>query len=52
MGEHDWQSNPANVCELGEKLGVPVAVVPDAGHMLPKDYVAAVLDRWLVENLR
>jgi hypothetical protein len=49
VGEHDWQSNPANICELGEKLGVPVSVVPDAGHMLPKAYVAMVIDQWLAE---
>ena len=49
VGEHDWQSNPANVCELGEKLGIPVSVVPDAGHMLPKAYVAALIDRWLMD---
>ena len=49
VGEHDWQSNPASVCELGGNLGIPVAVVPDAGHMLPKTYVAAVIDRWLMD---
>ncbi len=49
VGEHDWQSNPANVCELGEKLGIPVSVVPDAGHMLPQAYVATVIDQWLAE---
>ena len=49
IGEHDWQSNPASVCELGGKLGIPVAVVPDAGHMLPKTYVAALIDRWLMD---
>jgi hypothetical protein len=30
-----------------ETVGVPVTVVPQAGHMLPKDYVTTVLDRWL-----
>ncbi len=47
VGEQDWQSNPSNVSELGRKVGIPVNVVPNAGHMLPKEYVAQVLDRWL-----
>mgnify|MGYP003341091405 CR=1 FL=1 len=47
VGETDWQSNPASVCELGSKIGIPVSVVPEAGHMLPPAYVSKVLDRWL-----
>jgi len=47
VGENDWQSNPRNVIELAELLGLAVTVVPDAGHMLGKGYVGAVLDRWL-----
>jgi alpha-beta hydrolase superfamily lysophospholipase len=47
VGAEDWQSNPANVTALGELLGLDVTVVPNAGHMLPKDYVGALLDKWL-----
>jgi hypothetical protein len=47
VGENDWQSRPDNVKRLGGLLGVRVFVVPEAGHMLPKPYVADLLDRWL-----
>ena len=47
VGEHDWQSNPANVTKLAEFLGLKATVVPGGGHMLDKQYVSAVLDRWL-----
>ncbi len=39
--------NPRNVTELAQHLGLAVTVVPNAGHMLDKGYVAALLDRWL-----
>ena len=47
VGEHDWQSNPANVTKLAGILGLSATVVPGGGHMLDKRYVSAVLDRWL-----
>ena len=47
VGEHDWQSNPANVTRLAGLLGLSATVVPGGGHMLDKRYVSAVLDRWL-----
>jgi len=47
VGAEDWQSNPANVTAIGALLGLDVTVVPNAGHMLPKDYVGELLDRWL-----
>ena len=47
VGERDWQSNPDNVTRLGTYLGLPVTVVPNAGHMLPKAYVSHLLDQWL-----
>jgi hypothetical protein len=47
VGEEDWQSNPANVAALGAQLGLAVTIVPQAGHMLGKSYVGALLDRWL-----
>jgi predicted alpha/beta hydrolase family esterase len=47
VGANDWQSNRTNVTALGALLGLDVTVVPNAGHMLPKDYVGALLDKWL-----
>ncbi len=47
VGELDWQSIPANVVKLAGLLGMKVTVVPGEGHMLDKQYVSAVLDRWL-----
>lgn len=50
VGEQDWQSNPSRVIELAGHLGLDVTVVPNAGHMLGKNYVAGILDRWLSKN--
>ena len=47
VGANDWQSNPVAVAFTGERLGLTVNVVPDAGHGLPKAYVSKVLDLWL-----
>lgn len=47
VGSEDWQSNPTNVSAFGSMLGLPVTVVPNAGHMLPKQYVGDLLDNWL-----
>jgi hypothetical protein len=47
VGELDWQSNPHNAAALAKLTGWDVTVVKGAGHMLPKDYVGMVLDRWL-----
>lgn len=47
VGSEDWQSNPTNVSAFGAMLGISVTVVPNAGHMLPKEYVGDLLDRWL-----
>ena len=47
VGELDWQSNPKNVSKLGLSLNIPVSIVPNAGHMLPKEYIKTVLDNWL-----
>ena len=46
VGSEDWQSNPDNVTAFGKLLGLDVTVVPNAGHMLPKEYVGALLDKW------
>lgn len=48
VGADDWQSNPACVTAFGKLLGLEVTVVPNAGHMLPKEYVGDVLDKWLL----
>ena len=48
VGSEDWQSNPENVSAFAEILGIPVTVVPGAGHQLGKPYVGALLDQWLV----
>lgn len=47
VGELDWQSNPDNVQALATHMKWEVTVVPQAGHMLPKAYVGALLDRWI-----
>ena len=47
VGSEDWQSNPCNVEMFGALTGLKVTVVPEAGHMLPKEYVKNLLDRWL-----
>ncbi len=47
VGEPDWQSNPDNVSAFAKLVNAQVTVVEDAGHSLPKEYVGALLDRWL-----
>jgi hypothetical protein len=47
VGSEDWQSNPSNVEMFGALTGLKVTVVPEAGHMLPKEYVNNLLDQWL-----
>lgn len=47
VGEEDWQSIPANVQAFARLTGIPVTVVPNAGHDLGKAYVGPLLDRWL-----
>ena len=46
VGSEDWQSNPENVTKFASLLGLPVTVVPRAGHQLPKDYVSSLLDNF------
>jgi hypothetical protein len=46
VGSEDWQSNPENVTQFANLLGLPVTVVPNAGHQLPKDYVSSLLDNF------
>ncbi len=47
VGSEDWQSNPNNVYKFADLVGLKVHVVQDGGHMLPKDYVSDLLDKWL-----
>lgn len=47
VGELDLQSVPSAVQALGQRLRVPVTVVPGKGHMLGESYVGPLLDRWL-----
>ena len=44
ISDIDWQSNPENVTKFASLLGLPVTVVPHAGHQLPKEYVSLLLD--------
>jgi hypothetical protein len=46
VGSEDWQSNPENVTVFARALGLPVTVVPNAGHQLPKVYVSSLLDNF------
>ena len=44
VGSEDWQSNPENVTKFARLLGLPVTIVSNAGHQLPKEYVSLLLD--------
>ena len=48
VGGEDWQSIPDNVTAFGSLVNAQVTVVDGAGHSLPKEHVAAILDRWLI----
>ncbi len=45
VGSEDWQSCP-NSKAFGEMVGIKVNVIEGAGHMLPKEYVNALLEQW------
>jgi hypothetical protein len=45
VGSEDWQSCH-NSKAFGEMVGLKVNIVEGAGHSLPKDYVAKLLDQW------
>jgi len=47
VGSEDWQSNPSNVQKLFADTSAEVTVVAGAGHMLPKEFVAGLLDELL-----
>jgi hypothetical protein len=46
VGELDWQSVPADVLAFATPLGIPVTVAPGVGHMIGREYVGPLLDRW------
>jgi len=46
VGEFDWQSTPKSVANFADMLGIKTYIVPSAGHMLPKDYVKKLLDKF------
>lgn len=48
VGSEDWQSNPNNVKTFADLVGLKVHIVQDGGHMLPKDYIGKLLDKWLL----
>lgn len=50
VGDQDWQSDPESVQRWAGMLKIPATIVPGAGHMLGKDYVSSILDRWLPER--
>lgn len=50
VGSEDWQSPPTIVEEFGVRLNCPVNLASGRGHMLGKDYVGPVLDRWLIQT--
>jgi hypothetical protein len=47
VGAVDWQCSPEGLRSFGELMGIPVSVVPEAGHRLDETYVRGVLDGWL-----
>ncbi len=47
VGSEDWQSIPDNVTALALLVNAQVTVVKDEGHTLSKDYVGALLNKWL-----
>ncbi len=46
VGEHDWQANPAKILEFAAPMGIPVTIIPNAGHVLEKEIVGKALDRF------
>ena len=46
VGSEDWQSNPNNVKTFTDLVGLKVYFVQNAGHLLPKEYVGTLLDKW------
>jgi hypothetical protein len=47
VGSEDWQSNPQNVTAFADLVALKLHIVQNEGHVLPKEYVSNVLDKWL-----
>ncbi len=47
VGSEDWQSNPDLVTAFCDRTGTAMTVAYGLGHMLGREYVGGVLDRWL-----
>ena len=50
VGANDWQSDQRSVSEWAGMLGINVNIVPDSGHRIDKNYVAALLNSWLSKD--
>ena len=48
VGSEDWQSIPDNVTAFAALIHAQVTVLEGAGHSLPREYVASLLDTWLI----
>ncbi len=48
VGSQDWQSIPDNVTAFAALVNAKVTVLEGAGHSLPREYVASLLDTWLI----
>jgi hypothetical protein len=48
VGSQDWQSIPDNVTAFAALVNAQLTVLEGAGHSLPKEYVASLLDTWLI----
>ncbi len=46
-GSEDWQSPPALLIEVAERLGASLHVIEGQGHRLDPLHVSALLDKWL-----
>jgi len=46
VGEHDWQSPFKRVIDFSEAVKAKCYIVPDTGHLLGKEYVTPILNRW------
>lgn len=47
VGANDWQCPAERLSEFGHLTGIPVSIVPSAGHLLDHGYVNNLLDHWL-----
>lgn len=50
VGADDWQADPEGVKKFFDALQIPVTIASARGHMLGRDYVGPLLDRWLQQD--